>query len=184
MATDTTTAAPTRPFASGSVIWRKVGPLPVWAWALILVGLIIAFQAWRARNTAQEQATGGAVDETLPGDQTAPPVFIVPQGPQPIVNVPITVAPAPPGGGSPPPTTPPPPAGPVPKPPPGKWVTITKYPDNTAPKDSTLWDIAARELGSGSKWPTIWNHPTNATLRGSRKKPELIRAGDRVWVPK
>lgn len=190
MATATSSAPAQRaPFAQGSIIWRKVGPLPAWAWALIVVGLIIAWQAWRARNAATEQASGGAVDpEQLPGDQTAPPVFIVPQAPTPpvIVNPVITVPTAPPGGGANPPTQPP--GGgtpnPVPKPPPGKWVTITKYPDNTPPKDSTLWDIAARELGAGSKWPNIWNHPTNASLRTSRKKPELIRAGDRVWVPK
>lgn len=191
MATATDTGSDTRaPFAQGSIIWRRFGPLPVWAWALIVVGAIIAFQAWRARGTATEQATGGATDpDALPGDQTAPPIFIVPQAATPAVNVtvPITTVPgAPPGGGSNPPTTPPGTGtpGPVPKPPPGKWVTITKYPDNTPPKDSTLWDIAARELGNGSKWPTIWNHPTNASLRSSRGKPELVRAGDRVWVPK
>lgn len=105
MAAPTQPQTSAQPFAKGSIIWRKYGPLPVWAWALILLGILLAFTVWR-RNKAGSADTEEAlayVDE-LPGDQTAPPVFINQPGPTNIgpINVPITTVPgAPPGGGRP-----------------------------------------------------------------------------------
>lgn len=32
-------------------------------------------------------------------------------------------------------------------------------------------------------WQTIWNHPQNAALRARRERPELVHAGDEVYVP-
>jgi hypothetical protein len=111
MATKTGSTAPSSPpFAKGSIIWERKGPLPVWAWALIGLLVVLVFTWWRRnRASANEAATGGAVDQALPGDQGAPPVFIMPPSVSPIVNVspvvkvktppPTTVPPAPPAAG-------------------------------------------------------------------------------------
>lgn len=195
-----------QPFAKGSIIWQKKGPLPVWAWALILLGIVLAWSVWR-RNKADADATEAdlAYVDELPGDQTAPPVFVIQPGPQPPVNVnvtaPITTVPsAPPGGGrvtpptvprpyEPPTAKPKPPPAKAPKPAkpkpaaPGRVVTVTKWPDNTPPKESTLWDIAAHYLGKGNLWPKIWNDPRNAAVKKRRGVPERIQAGDKFFVP-
>ncbi len=175
---------------TGSLLTRKdFAGMPNWVWMGGLLLLAIVYALWQ-RN--KEEAVAAATDDQedeLPGDQTAPPIFILPQNPQPTVPINITIPPAPPGGGRPlPPVTPPVTPAPVPKPTPppapkGVWVTITKWPDKTKPKESTLWDIASERLGSGSKWPSIWNASENAALKKKRGKPELIRAGDRFWVP-
>jgi len=136
-----TTAPPARtsaPFAKGSIIWEKKGPLPVWAWAGLLLGLVLIVVMWRRNKTQAEAntaATGGADYGILPGTQGAPAIFVVPQvggttipsdhqprtpsprdmprrrrhpGPVPPDT---TTPPAPPGGGrQDPPGTPPPPS--------------------------------------------------------------------------
>ncbi len=112
MATETATKSP--PFAKGSIIWEKKGPLPVWAWALILLGLVLAVVMWRKNKNAAdatEVATGDP--SALPGNQSAGPIFIVPQAATPAVNV--TVPTAPPGAGRPwpPRATPPIPSAPA-----------------------------------------------------------------------
>lgn len=183
-----------RPFAPNSIIWEKKGPLPVWAWALLVLLLALGWSVWRRNRTEGEAAnvvTGS--DEPLPGDQSGPPVFIVPPATPPAINVPITVQPAPvtvpaapPGGGSAPPSTGPitKPPTPKPAPPKGGYVTTTTYPDRTAPKESTLWDIAYTWLPQGaSQWGMIWNHPLNKDLKKKRGAPEKIRPGDRWFVP-
>lgn len=183
MPTDNTAAAGGQPpFARGSMIWRKAGPLPMWAWGLILLGVALAWSLWR-RNRAAGEASTAAAGEELPGDQTAPPVFVVPQAPvSPVVVTPppATVPPAPPGGGRElPPAPPKPPGGP--KPPPGRWVTVVAYSSKSPSWASTISGIA-KHFGIGD-WRTIWTHPVNAPLRKSRSVPERIRPGDRVWVP-
>jgi N-acetylmuramoyl-L-alanine amidase len=35
----------------------------------------------------------------------------------------------------------------------------------------------------GCFWETLWNHDGNASLRGQRLNPNLLMAGDRVFVP-
>jgi hypothetical protein len=93
------------PFLQGSVIWQKKGPLPVWAWAIIGLALVFIIMWWR-RNQQASTDPGFYRDE-LPGDQGAPPIFIVPQAPVSPVTIlpapPATVPTAPPGGGSAPP---------------------------------------------------------------------------------
>lgn len=111
--------------------------------------------------------------------------------------------PPPPGGGTtpPPPPPPPPPAPPkpvpkpvpkpAPKPPPapkGQWVTVVPWKKGRrAGTPDSLWGIAEKVFGlgkaSGTLVSRIWGAPQNASLRSKRKKPDLIRAGDRVWVP-
>lgn len=122
-----TDAPPAKGDGVRSIIFERKGPLPVWAWALLGLGAVLVFTWWRQSRTANASANAGAsgVTQNLPGDQTAPPVFIVPPATPPAVNVeppsvtvPITVTPpgtvpeAPPGGGAPPPSNPPPGAPP------------------------------------------------------------------------
>lgn len=121
-----TAAATKEPFLKGSVLWQKKGPLPVWAWAIIGLAVLFVIMWWRRNKAAAasaEVATGQ--ENPLPGNQGAPPIFIMPQGPAPSVTVPITVTPpagrvpavpripsetvptAPPGGGASNPRVPP-----------------------------------------------------------------------------
>lgn len=176
------------PFLKGSVIWRKVGPLPAWAWMGLALGALLAFSVWR-KNRAQSEAGSPADSISAPlGNQTAPYVFVselhqtIPQTP---IN--ITVPGAPPGGGRPdPPTTPPTTNPPVPPTPTGQWsVPIISYkagqPKGTP---STLWGLAEKYYNNGSQWGRIWNDPQNAALRQQRGDPKFIRVGDRFWIPK
>jgi nucleoid-associated protein YgaU len=182
------------PFAKGSIIWRKQGPLPVWAWTLIALLVLFAVVWWRRNKAAAVDAEASTSYEQLPGDQTAPPVFIVPAGqpgpagPAGPAGPPGTVPPAPPGGGRPTPPAPPKPPTPVPpKPvpkPPGGIVKVTSWPDRTYPKESTLWDIAHSWLPQGAaQWRLIWTHPLNKDIVKTRRAPERIRAGDPFFVP-
>jgi len=175
--------APTRePFLRGSIIWQKRGPLPVWAWALLALLLLLVVVWWRRNRAASDATTAATGDQPLPGDQTAPPVFIVPPAGAPAVNVtvPVTVPPAPPGAGSPPPVTPPVTPGPVPSPP-GSYVRVVQWTRTNPPWASTISGIASHfHLGN---WRAVWDHPLNADLRRKRGKPELIRPGDQVFVP-
>jgi len=70
------------PFAKGSIIWQKKGPLPVWAWAGLVLGLVLVVTMWR-RNKSQGEAnyaaTGGMDYGPLEGTQGAPAIFVVPQ---------------------------------------------------------------------------------------------------------
>jgi hypothetical protein len=47
--------------------------------------------------------------------------------------------------------------------------------------NSTISGIA-EHYGYG--WQTVWNDPKNLGLRSSRKQPDKIRAGDKVYVKK
>ena len=110
--TKPTKASSSAPFAKGSIIWEKKGPLPVWAWALIVLLIVLVFAWWR-RNRAAAKAAEGQPDTytsaPLPGDQSAPNVINV--GPINLPKIPPsgpTRPETPPGGGRPqPPGTPP-----------------------------------------------------------------------------
>lgn len=191
MAAPTQTPPSSPPFAKGSIIWEKKGPLPVWAWALIVLGLLLLWSWWR-RNKATGDATAVATGDetTLPGDQTPPPVFILPQATPPAVNVtvPVTVPTAPPAGGSPPPVAPPPTAT-TPKPKPvGEYVPVGSYARREWNSTiSGIWAHFSKPGPSGKtnapNWQAIWNHPLNADLRKKRGKPEKIQPNDQVFVP-
>ncbi|QAS52373.1 LysM peptidoglycan-binding domain-containing protein [Halobacillus litoralis] len=48
-------------------------------------------------------------------------------------------------------------------------------------KGDNLWDIAKSELGSGSKWPSIYKIPENKSTIGSN--PDLIYPGQKLVMP-
>lgn len=191
MATQAPAATGKQPFMKGSIIWEKKGPLPVWAWALIFLAGLLLFVLWR-RNLAATAAATTTGDETiLPGNQSPPPVFIVPQAATPAVQVPINVLPAPvtpatvpaapPGGGAPPPAQAPASPAPVPSAP-GKYVSVTKYP-STFGTISGIWSYFKSRGGTAPSWQAVWNHPLNATLRSKRGQPDRIQPNDKVFVP-
>lgn len=86
-----------------------------------------------------------------------------------------------------PPPTPPPPA-PAPKPT-GSSSTPTPSASGriyTIVRGDTLWGIARRFYGSGSKWPTIWkaNSSVGSDGIGLRSgNPDLIFPGERIRIP-
>jgi len=147
------------PFLKGSIIWEKKGPLPVWAWALLVLGLVLAVTMWR-RNSASATATEATTGGDVPPNQAAPPVFIVPQGPPP--NVTITVPGAPPGAGRPhPPLTPRPPSnfrdtGAI-------WTDALELHWDQVPGAS---GYAIRDLGSGQVHSVVGGNTTGTMLRG------------------
>jgi hypothetical protein len=197
MAEDTTTAT-----GGGSLWTRKYGPLPLWAYALVLLGVVAAWRVYAGSKAAKstQQDTGSGV-QLIGGDQLPPVVFQdydttitsvnVPPGggrDHPPVHPPV---PAPgtghngdnPGtvGSGPPPTHVPAPT-PAPAGTPGQWVTVTRWTASNTPWSSTISGIASH-FGLGGNWTSVWNAPQNASLKARRKDPKLIQPGDRVFVP-
>jgi hypothetical protein len=182
---------------SGSLLTRKWGPLPVWAWGGIGVGLAIIYRAYAGSKDAAQQETS----TTDFGGTTTPPTVY--QDYITITNPIITNPDEPPGQGrgEPPQTTTPPatptPSTPRPGKPPirfpgptpthggqkgtGRWVTVAKWTAKNAPWNSTISGIAAHY--NIKNWQSVWNLPQNASLRARRKQPNLIQPNDRVWVP-
>lgn len=194
-----TAATVSKPQGTRSLLMQKRGPLPVWAWIALVLVLALTFAWWRARGTnAAANAVATGDDTALPGDQSAPSVFIVPAGPTgpagspgpagsagPAgpVGPPATVPPAPPGGGR---TDPPgvPPA-PKPAPPVGVTVTVGKWTDKNPVWNSYLSGIFAHYKGktTAKSWQEIWNNPANAALRAKRGSEKKIQQGDKIFVP-
>lgn len=184
--------------AGGSILTRKTGPLVNWMWMALILLVALVYSMWK-RNRSVPVDAEQTVTEPLPGDQTAPPVFILPQNPQPTVPIninlpgqpPRTPPPAPPVGTRPPtPRQPPVPAQPPSRPGAVTYVPvpIVKYvdpPGKTGPAwNSTLWGIA-KHYGMGDardNWSRIWSDPKNAALRARRGTPEKIQPGDTVYV--
>jgi hypothetical protein len=180
--------------SSGSIFLRKTGPLANWIWMAILLLAALVYSLWK-RNAAgaggEAEELDGPVVEEYPGNSTPPPVFILPQNPQPtvpvnvVVNNPGTPPTAPPVATKPPVT--------VPKPKPSApskpavaydAVKVSKYTSKNPPWNSTLWGIAKHAgYGSASKnWTTIWNDPKNAALKKKRGTPEKIQPNDVIYV--
>lgn len=162
-----------------ALLMRRKGPLPLWAWIGGLLVTVLAIMYWRNRKNAQT-ADANAVD-VAPGDQSAPPIFVVPQQPAPTVTVPITVQPPGPPTGT-VPTAPPGAGRPNPPGSAGVWVTVKDWTRKNAPWESMISTIASHY--HVPDWHTVWNAPENADLRKKRNNnPKLIRKGDRVFVP-
>lgn len=159
---------------------RKVGPLPVYGYGLILIPLAAFYihkrQAAQAAAQASQQNAGASASNVgsasnVPGlTSLAYPmpyssdtfVNIKNDVPSPTVNVPVTVGgpvinnPAPVPNPVPQPAPAPTPA-PQPAPPPKQ--TSISY---TVQRGDTLWGIAQRFLGSGSRYNAIYQ--ANASL--------------------
>jgi hypothetical protein len=50
-------ASPTSP-QTGNALTHKLGPLPVWAWAAVLVGVVIVYKVIKSRQSASSTASG------------------------------------------------------------------------------------------------------------------------------
>lgn len=181
----------------GSILTKKTGPLPNWVWMAIVLLAALIYALWKRNQAAAEVPEDGPEVQDVPGDQTPPPVFILPQNPQPTVPVNVTVnnpstPPSAPPVGVPPPKTNPPPASKPPvytTGPNGSHyvVTVAKYTTKNPPWNSTLSGIAGHTWGSknASKWSLIWNDPANAALRAKRgNDPKKIQPNDKIYVRK
>lgn len=185
----------------GSILTRKTGPLANWIWMAILLLVALVFSMWKRNKSAPDANanTDDTADSTLT-NQNPPPVFILPQNPQPTVPINITIPPAtqpppttppgaPPVGTKPPSTNPPPVPKPVPKPsaPAYDKVTVTAYTKTNTRWDSTLWGIA-QHYGygnAGNNYLAIINDPRNAALKTQIKgDPHKLPKGATVWVRK
>src|SRR5947207_6839309 len=102
-----------------SLIMRKVGPMPVWAWGLAGLGAAVAYASWKKNKGATATPTADPTATLIGGDQQPPVVFQ--DYDTTIINTPVTV---PPGGGR---VTPP---VHVPTPP---YNTLPVYPRPTFP---------------------------------------------------
>lgn len=89
-------SAPLRPAAPSGSFWaRKYGPLPAWAWAGLGLGGALAYSVW-TRNKAAGAAAATPADQSAPGDQSAPFVFVVPGQNSLGAPIPTPGAPTPP----------------------------------------------------------------------------------------
>lgn len=69
--------------------------------------------------------------------------------------------------------------------------TDTRVPPRTAPAPhlvtvragDSLSGLVAAHAAHGVAWADVWRDPHNTGLRTLRKRPELIRPGDHLWVP-
>lgn len=139
----------------GSGLSRKIGPLPMWVWAIGAGGLVGLVWFWRK---GKNQDTAGATS-AAGGSGEDPPTSLVPVAEglsetqfEALLDAikKLQGAPSTPPS-TPPPHTPPPVSGgkpPVGRPPvakPPKTVTVTKWTRHNTPWNSTLWGIANHE---------------------------------------
>lgn len=143
------------------ILTRKVGPAPVWVYA----GLLILIGAWwiarrkKAQQSTQSQDSGTTSGGVLDAFALAYPMpyqsdtFVTVQNPPPSVPVQVTI-PERPFLPSPTPAPVPAPApSPIPAPAPPPAATNLSY---VVQRGDTLWSIATRFLGSGSRYSAIY----------------------------
>jgi hypothetical protein len=173
---------------TGSILTRKTGPLANWIWMAILLLVALIYSLWKRNKAgAADENVDTTVDDSL-DNQTPPPVFILPQNPQPsvIINNGGTTPSAPAGTTKPPVTTKPPiPTAPSKPAVAYDTVKVTKYTTKNPPWNSTLWGIA-KHAGYGSaadNFKAILNDPKNAALK---KKiggdPKKLPVGATIYV--
>lgn len=165
-----------------SFVFQKTGPLPNWGWMAIGLGGALVWAYFKKKKADQTAAANGTSTNgsgTKTGQNgSANGITYAFVDADSTVN---TLNAAPPGGGRHPGGhDKPPPDSPAPD---GQYVTITKWTRKNAPWNSTLFGIAQELWGNGDAWKAIWNAPENATLKSTRKDPEQIEPGDKVWVP-
>lgn len=178
--------------ASSSIFLRKTGPLANWIWMALLLLVAVVYSLWKKNRAGAADNVDTTTDDT--GDdltnQTPPPVFILPQNPQPAITINNNETPpaAPAGGSKTPPTTTPPKPTPPTKTPAVAYeqVKVVKYTSKNPPANSTLWGIAkSKGYGSTStNYASIWNDPKNAALKKKRGSPTKIQPGDIIYVRK
>lgn len=159
------------PFARGSLIWERKGPLPVWGWAALVLVLLLGVTYWRRRSSATSSASSSTASSSAgTGDGHGHYYGGSPWSPTG-GGAPATVPSSPAAGGATPPMIE---TG-------DESVVIdAKWPA----KGSSLWDVADRWLPEGSaQWQKIWDDPRNAEIRAKRGVPEMIRVGDRFYIP-
>lgn len=182
----------------GELLQRKLGPMPVWVWALIGLAGAWLYAKWRSNQQAASAAQQTQVADTSSAEsQQVAPQFVIENNLPPEAN-PGTATPpsqagsptpappvvAPPGKGTHPPIGHPPiPAGP-PKPISGKRPLVYRVQHG-----DTLDSIAASHgvKGGGGELFTFNTTPGNrppATINTLRKRgPNLIYPGEEILIP-
>jgi hypothetical protein len=138
--------APTRS-SSSNVFTRKMGPLPVWAWMGVALGVALAYYYWKQNKASASTASQASSTQAGTTDSSLVPQFVnqtyvndaPPQQPNPV-----------------PPPTDVDPGGPS-KPPPGN-AQANQYPAPTGLKVSKLTGTSAK---------VNWNYITGATPKPS-----------------
>jgi LysM repeat protein len=193
--------------AESNLLTRKVGPLPVWAYALI--GLVLAWVYMKYRDsknaatTAATDTTGTAAAGTNSSEsQDTAPEFII-ENNMPADNINVTTTS--PGGGTPskpvtPPTTPAPPVVTPPKTTPKPPVTTKPKPPAKTPTPAkkppiqyrvhsgdTLSSIAAKYH---TTWQKLWtfnttagNRPADTIATLKKRGPNLLYANELILIP-
>lgn len=165
---------------------KQVGPMPLGAWLLVGAGgLYMAYR--RSAGGGSDTPASDPVDsEGLPtgggpvGSWDGAPVVLSPVinvSPAPVVvttPTPTTLpTPTPKPSTTPRVPTPGKPGGvstaPKPKPTPAPSAPKSSTVSYTVKKGDTLWGIAARLLGSGARWPSIYS-ANKATIEAAAKK--------------
>lgn len=135
--------------SSGGGIGRKIGPLPLWGWAVIVGVLVLVYAYYKKSKSTTAAASTTAANSPGGVDASLVPQFINQtydnSTPPPAPNITVTnnIPPAPPDVETPPPTLTPP----TPKPPTPRTVTPfepifnSKY---TVKKGQTLQQVATQ----------------------------------------
>lgn len=157
-------------------LWRKkVGPAPIWVYAIALLGVLIAwrFYASRGKETTAGEGEAEALGPSSSLEGPISPETVIVNPPPtitiggPVISNPITPPPAPPVNTAKPPLA-------KPKPPVGKYITLT-----TAGAKGL--DAIAKKYHRSSA--SIWAHAANAPLRTrTHNSPSGLKKGDKVFV--
>lgn len=189
---------PERPPGGGggtaSVFKRQIGPMPMWAWMAIVLGLAVAYASYKRNKTAKAGAaagTTGATGAVQTADQTPP--FIIQNYtdvPAPNVTTPVTLSvtepapqPVPAGAAAPPP---PPPATPA-------AVPLRSGPPRVAPAahkpvqyrvkpGDTLSGIAAKYHVAGGA-NALYQYQIGPSPHSAQAKAEIRQRGKNLIFP-
>lgn len=168
----------------GGLVSRRLGPLPVWAWFIIFVLVVVGFIWWRRRsnNNPTTQGISSAQQGALSTGQ-GPLLY---QNPSDVfVNIQQPGDTGPPGPAGPPGTpgapgapAPPPPAStpnPSPAPPPPPQQTSITY---SVKSGDTLNAIAAK---FGKTWAQVF-YPNQSTLDAVAKQHGFSSSNNGWWI--
>jgi hypothetical protein len=198
------------PADTGNIITNKLGPLPVWAWGIVILGGAYGLKLWNARKAGRGTAktSAGYDSANLPSNVQPFYTQVNEGGSQSYVNSPVTTigrqvlsdnaigvqqqANAGAVGNGNTVTVPLPPGSPTtpvaapvvaPPAPAGQWLTTVKWNPRQKNAPSTLTGLSLQAYGNAGAWQRIWNAPQNADLVRRRGSPSKIQPGDRFWAP-